>query len=197
MSEPIPADVEPKSETGANNIQLPDDHPLVKTLAEQKRVIDELRQETGASGSLSKKLAELEALREKAKKYDEYEESQKSELEKLQARADEAERRAQSLEIESIRNSIALSKGLTPTQAKRLVGSTLEELEADADELLADLKASRPAAAASSDGQGRTGEPVGSVKQITSREQLKGMSNEEIRELRRTGALNQLMGISD
>lgn len=29
-----------------------------------------------------------------------------------------------------------MSKGLTPAQAKRLVGSTLEELEADADEIL-------------------------------------------------------------
>lgn len=34
---------------------------------------------------------------------------------------------------------VALDRGLTATQAKRLVGETAEELAADADELLADL----------------------------------------------------------
>jgi hypothetical protein len=37
------------------------------------------------------------------------------------------------------RYTVALEKKLTPTQAKRLVGSTLDELTADADALLADL----------------------------------------------------------
>ena len=33
--------------------------------------------------------------------------------------------------------------GLTPSQAKRLIGSTQEELEADADEILADFAAAK------------------------------------------------------
>lgn len=41
--------------------------------------------------------------------------------------------------LERDRLAVALEKGLTATQAKRLVGTTREELEADADQLLADL----------------------------------------------------------
>lgn len=38
--------------------------------------------------------------------------------------------------IETMRLRVALEKGLTPFQAKRLVGTTQDELEADADELV-------------------------------------------------------------
>ena len=54
----------------------------------------------------------------------------------LEAAANAAEQRA-------LRAEIANAKGLTPTQAKRLVGETREELEADADELLADIGAAK------------------------------------------------------
>lgn len=54
----------------------------------------------------------------------------------LEAAANASEQRA-------LRAEIANAKGLTPTQAKRLVGETREELEADADELLADIGASK------------------------------------------------------
>lgn len=40
---------------------------------------------------------------------------------------------------QALKFEIALEKGLTKAQARRLVGETREELEADADELLADL----------------------------------------------------------
>lgn len=79
---------------------------------------------------------------DKAKRFDEIEESSKSELEKATARAEAAEKALATARLDSDRASVALSKGLTPTQAKRLVGTTREELEADADDLLADLKAS-------------------------------------------------------
>jgi hypothetical protein len=39
-------------------------------------------------------------------------------------------------DTEAMRAEVALLKGLTPAQVKRLVGATREELEADADELL-------------------------------------------------------------
>lgn len=42
------------------------------------------------------------------------------------------------------RMRVALEKGLTATQAKRLVGDTEDELLADADELLADLGGAKP-----------------------------------------------------
>lgn len=59
----------------------------------------------------------------------------------LEERVAEIERQAQDAEARAMRSEVANAKGLTPTQAKRLVGSTREELEADAAELLADIGA--------------------------------------------------------
>lgn len=59
----------------------------------------------------------------------------------LEERVAEIERQARESEARAMRAEIANAKGLTPSQAKRLVGSTREELEADADELLADIGA--------------------------------------------------------
>ena len=54
-------------------------------------------------------------------------------LAELKARADAADLRA-------MRAEVAANKGLTSAQAKRLQGTTVEELEADAEELLAAFK---------------------------------------------------------
>lgn len=129
-----------------------------------------------------------------AQKLAEFEDANKTELEKLTERAAAAEARAAQVELASVRNEIALEKGLTPSQAKRLVGSTRDELAADADELIADLKVSKPSAAPSSDAQGKQGEPVGQVKQITSRDELKSMSPEQIVAARNEGRLASLLG---
>lgn len=57
----------------------------------------------------------------------------------LEDRVAEIEREAKEASARAIRAEVANSKGLTPRQAKRLVGETREELEADADELLKDI----------------------------------------------------------
>lgn len=77
---------------------------------------------------------------EAAKKLQEIEDSKKSELEKLSEAQQVAERRAAEAEQRAMRLEVAAEKGLTPAQAKRLVGATREELEADADELLETFK---------------------------------------------------------
>lgn len=46
-------------------------------------------------------------------------------------------------EQRALRAEVANAKNLTPGQAKRLQGSTLEELEADADDLLAEFAATQ------------------------------------------------------
>ena len=79
---------------------------------------------------------ELKALRDKVK---EREDLDKSELERLQDRIAEAEKRAEEAKAKADRYEVAAAKGLTPAQAKRLVGSTREELEADADEMRSEL----------------------------------------------------------
>lgn len=75
-----------------------------------------------------------------AKKLEEIENSNKSELEKLQAAREAAEKDASTARLELLKVQIATSKGLNLAQAKRLVGTTEEELEADADELLTTFK---------------------------------------------------------
>lgn len=61
----------------------------------------------------------------------------------LEDRVAEIERQAKESEERAMRAEVANAKGLTPTQAKRLIGGTREELEADADELLKDIGAQK------------------------------------------------------
>lgn len=70
----------------------------------------------------------------------EFEDRDKSEADKAIERAAAAEARVAELESQATRLEVAFENGLTPAQAKRLVGSTREELEADAKELLATFK---------------------------------------------------------
>lgn len=57
----------------------------------------------------------------------------------LETKLAEAETAKVAAESNLVRLEVATEKGLTPKQAKRLQGTTKEELEADADELLEDL----------------------------------------------------------
>lgn len=69
-----------------------------------------------------------------------FEDRDKTEAQKLEERAAGAEQRAVAAENELVRTRVAIRKGLTEGQAKRLLGTTEAELEADADELLASFK---------------------------------------------------------
>lgn len=84
--------------------------------------------------ALRKANKEAETLRLKVK---ELEDRDKTEAEKVTERLTQAEQRAAAAEANLLRMQVAAEKGLTPAQAKRLVGSSREELEADADELVA------------------------------------------------------------
>lgn len=74
--------------------------------------------------------------RDLAAKLKEYEDRDKSDSEKAADSLAAAEKRANEAEARALRLEVAAAKGLTPAQAKRLVGGTKEELEADADEIL-------------------------------------------------------------
>lgn len=69
-------------------------------------------------------------------KLKEFEDRDKSESEKLADKVAAAEKRADEAEARALRMEVATAKGLNAAQAKRLVGSTKEDLEADADEIL-------------------------------------------------------------
>ena len=87
--------------------------------------------------ALAKANKEAETLRLKLQ---EFEDRDKSEAQKLAERAEAAERAVAAAEARALRLEVASEKGLTAAQAKRLVGSSREELEADADELLETFK---------------------------------------------------------
>lgn len=86
--------------------------------------------------ALKKANEEAAASRHKLKELDDRD---KSDSEKLAERVAAAEQRANDAEARALRLEVAAAKGLTAGQAKRLAGSTREELDADADELLADF----------------------------------------------------------
>lgn len=81
-----------------------------------------------------KRAAELEA------RLKEFEDRDKTESTRAIERAEAAEKAAAAAESRALRLEVASEKGLTPAQAKRLVGETREELEADATELLETFK---------------------------------------------------------
>lgn len=97
------------------------------------------------------KYADYDDLKTKAAEYDKLEESKKSEEQKLLERIEAAEKRAEQAEksvaeaqVDALRARVAASRGLTDAQAKRLQGSTLEELEADATEVFGEPKKDEP-----------------------------------------------------
>lgn len=110
-----------------------------------KAEIEKLRRE---NASWRTKYREAEPLVQKAK---ELEDASKSETEKLNERLTSSESRATTAEAASLRLEVALDKapeGMPLAQlrklAKRLSGSTREELEADAEELFADFVPADP-----------------------------------------------------
>ncbi|WP_432111372.1 hypothetical protein [Streptomyces sp. YPW6] len=117
-----------------------------KALAEERR----------ARREAETRLKELEPIAAKAKQL---EDAKKSEAEKLTEKLSAAETRAQAAEDRAMRLEVAAKKGLTQAQAKRLVGTTPEELEADADELLASF-------GGANENPGGAKKPAGSKKPV-------------------------------
>lgn len=68
--------------------------------------------------------------------------AQKSDEQKASEKAREDAESRKTLERDLARARVALKKGLSESQAKRLVGSTEEEMETDAEELLKTFKSS-------------------------------------------------------
>ncbi len=108
------------------------DQPAMGELGDAgKKALDAERRDKRAA---EKRAADLEA------KLKEFEDRDKTESTRAIERAEAAEKRADAAEARELRLEIASEKGLTPAQAKRLVGETREELEADAAELLETFK---------------------------------------------------------
>jgi hypothetical protein len=98
-----------------------------------KRAKEKINKTNREAQNLRTRLKELE---KQNKEYQDWKDSQKSDHEKDKERAEAAEKRIAELELSALRTEVALAKGLTAAQAKRLQGATKEELEQDADELI-------------------------------------------------------------
>ena len=96
-----------------------------------KKALDAERRDKRAA---EKRATDLEA------RLKEFEDRDKTESTRVIERAEAAEKRAVEAESRALRLEIASEKGLTPAQAKRLVGESREDLEADAAELLETFK---------------------------------------------------------
>lgn len=156
--------------------------PLALAQAEAdkwKRLSRENEKQAKANADAARRLAGIE-------------ESQKTETQKLTERAEAAERRATEIEGKALRADVALAKGLTPSQAKRLVGSTEAELMADADDLLADMKVAAPRRGAVDQG-----ERVATKPGQLGKDDLKGMTPQQIVAAKKDGRLSGLLSGAD
>lgn len=117
--------------------------------AENTTTATETQPATGELGDAGKKALEAERREKRAAekraseleaKLKEFEDREKTESTRAIERAEAAEKAAAAAEARALRLEIASEKGLTAAQAKRLVGESREELEADADELLETFK---------------------------------------------------------
>ncbi|WP_435109399.1 hypothetical protein [Nocardiopsis synnemataformans] len=126
----MPEPIEPTDPNNNPNPEPPEGDDEELDLERAKAKIHKANQE---AAGLRSRMKELE---DKATRLDELENANKSEQQKAQEAAAALEKRATAAEQRALRLEVAAAKGLTTAQAKRLVGSTQEELEADADELL-------------------------------------------------------------
>lgn len=118
--------------------QDPTPEPVKPDLGEAgKKALDDERR---AKRAAEKRATELETELDKLRK------ANQSDQERLldEAKRSAADEAAEPLRREVARLTVALEKGLTAGQAKRLVGATPEELAADADELLAEFGGGQP-----------------------------------------------------
>ncbi len=109
------------------------DVALLEGVKNPDAVSNAIRAEREAARAAGRERDELAA------KVREYEDAKKSDQEKLDERAQEADRRATDAETRLLRYEVAAAKNVPLNQAHRLAGTTKEELEADADEFLKSL----------------------------------------------------------
>lgn len=117
--------------------------------AERSKESGETKVPPEVERALRKANKEAETLRLKLK---EFEDRDKTEAQKLTERATDAETKAAQATARLLRYEVASDKKLPAGWAQRLQGSTKEELEADADKLLADLGAQQQRNTPSYDG---------------------------------------------
>lgn len=98
-----------------------------------------IQAEREARKNAEKELADVRA------KVKEFEDRDKTETQRITEERDALKAKADRLEVENLRRDVAIAKGIPLEAAGRLVGTTRDELEADADALATVLKGAKPA----------------------------------------------------
>lgn len=124
----------PPADAPAQPIQLPDDHPLVKTLASQKDEIKTLKAAAAERDTLAQQLAAVknEGLPEWQQRINQLQEQFDAE----KAAREQASQEAQAAETARLRMERATAKGLPTPLVGKLTGTTAEELDAEIDEII-------------------------------------------------------------
>jgi hypothetical protein len=125
---------EAREESGDDDEELAaDESDPAKLRAEIKRLTTDRDEWKGKSRKWEGRAKENQTAADELKKI---RDEKLSDTEKAQKAQKELETGKLTAEQESMRLRVALRKGLNETQAKRLVGTTEEELESDAEELV-------------------------------------------------------------
>ena len=135
-------------ETTTPTTQPADNNTVEQQPQEQQQRNDEQLGEGGKKALDAERRARREAERQLQAvntRLQEIADQGKSDLEKATERAAKAEQQLAALQGEKLRFEVAAAKGLPYDLANRLQGGTRDELEADADTLIALLRPAQPA----------------------------------------------------
>lgn len=130
---------EVKKDAEGNPVDVPEEEQVIDKDQLKRYLYGLLNDKINFRNQLDETTAEAEELQQKLASAQTPEELQslKEENARLVQERDAAKEKANKGE-DGLKWLIALEKGLTKTQAKRLMGTTREELEADADEIVAE-----------------------------------------------------------
>lgn len=125
-------------EVDGSPVDVPDEEQVIDKTKLKKYLYDVLSDKVKFRNQATDATAQAEELQQKLNDAKTPEDLKKVQEEnaRLIAERDDARKKAEG-SVDALKWEVALDKGLSKTQAKRLVGKTREELEADADELLA------------------------------------------------------------
>jgi|GEM_PF-5401976 len=169
------------------------DTETTDTTTEPTEMVDDTTTDDGDTNDIEKMRAALRKANDEAKRHrlrvkelepasarlKELEDADKSELERASERAADAEKRATDAEARALRLEVAAEKGLTAAQARRLVGATREEMEADADDLM-DAFGTKPSDNDKTTGRTSTGRPRENLREGASPDGGETRSGEEL-----------------
>lgn len=190
LETPVEAET-PETETvddASDSMELPDDHPLVKTLAKQRAELKELRK----------------TYTQASKELDEVRKSQLSETERLIEQTKEDTKRAVRLEFAE---KLVEAELKTALKGRVLTGDSILEfnktafiddsgdIDSDAIATWVEAHSTQTETPKPDLGQGARGSKS-SLAQIRTRDELSGMTPAEILQARKDGRLDSLMGKS-